>query len=133
MNKVPIRKEKRKETVRILSNEDVSHHHNQLEYLNSLDSIILNIKSNSKKSAPDTSKNKDFRSASSAISENSISTLQNYEKMDFPYAKDNLKSPAIKIKEKNSDNSLFKLIPCGTNKSKTGEVIEISGIKKKRK
>ena len=51
-----------------------------------------------------------FRSSSSACSENNFSI--------------NLKaiSPTVKMKEKISDNSLFKLIPCGINKSNTGDM-----------
>lgn len=51
-----------------------------------------------------------FRSSSSACSENNFSiTLKAI-------------SPTVKMKEKISDNSLFKLIPCGINKSNTSDM-----------
>jgi hypothetical protein len=111
-----------------LKNGNNNNYNSELDSLMQLTEIIKNNKIGIKKEK-DQSKN--ILSSINCISKNDIGKLaikSNFRSSSSTCSENNFTiklnavSPIVKMKEKISDNSLFKLIPCGTNKSNTGDM-----------
>ena len=111
-----------------LKNGNNNNYNSELDSLMQLTEIIKNNKIGIKK---EKDQSKKILSSINCISKNDIGKLaikSNFRSSSSTCSENNFTiklnavSPIVKMKEKISDNSLFKLIPCGTNKSNTGNM-----------